>query len=55
MRAAGPAARPPHATLKLGKRFFDANISGLSFLSRGHPAYPLVPCERCNIFPQRIY
>jgi hypothetical protein len=53
MRAAGPAARPPHPFFKLRAHPFDMLPPGLILLDGDGPAYPFVARERRNVFPSR--
>jgi hypothetical protein len=53
MRAAGPAARPPHPFFKLGAHPFDMLPPCFIFLDGDGPADPLVARERRYVFPCR--
>jgi hypothetical protein len=53
MRAAGPAARPPHPFFKLRAHPFDMLSPCLIFLDGDCPADPLVARERRYVFPCR--
>src|SRR5437868_9228316 len=53
MRAAGPAARPPHPFFELQAHTFDMLPACLIFLDGDGPADPLVARERRYVFPCR--
>ena len=53
MRAAGPAARPPHPFFELRAHPFDMLPPCLIFLDGDGPADPLVARERRYVFPCR--
>jgi hypothetical protein len=53
MRAAGPAARPPHPFFKLRAHPLDVLPPCLIFLGRDGPTDPLVARERRYVFPCR--
>ena len=52
VRAAGPAARPPHALSHLIDTDLDATFPGRFLLWRGDPADPLVSRQRGDIGPE---
>ena len=54
MGAAGPAARPPHASAHLIDADSYTTTSGLVLFGRSNPANPFIPRERCNIRPQSL-
>lgn len=53
MRAAGPAARPPHPFFELRAHPFDMLPSCLIFLDGDGPADPFVARKRRHVFPCR--
>jgi len=53
MRAAGPAAWPPHPFFELRAHPFDMLSPRLIFRDGDGPADPLVACERRYVFPCR--
>lgn len=53
MNTTDPATRPAHTTFKLRECFLDADTPCLRLLAGRNPAYPLIACERRDIFPYR--